>query len=488
MITVDPVNDSPLAGADGYNVTEDGALSPPIANGLLLNDSDVEGDPMTVSATPITNPTSGLLILNPDGTFTYTPNADFNGMDGFSYEVSDGNGGLGQATVTITVDPVNDAPVGTDDAVLSLDGSSLLVNQNALVANDVDVDGDPLTMTAFTQPVNGLLVDNGNGTLTYTPAANFTGADSFTYTVSDPSGAQATALVIVNVTSGGGTFGDDFDPEPVIEPVDDPTPDTDPVDEPAPEPDEGDPVSEAADEPAPDGIPESPQAVAMSLPIGSGGGPVDFFDALELLDGPDDDNTKRAAGESFHDKFEALGRMLEFEGFGLRNVNLDHELLWEAMDTIKREMSGLDDPDSAEAALVVQITMGTSLLVTAGYVSYILRGGVLAAALVSSLPMWKGFDPLPLLAARRRKRRDEEEEEEARRKQREQTKGRNAMEDSQRVDETTQNVDKYFKEEAGRKGERGVSRIFRHEKIFMDKAADAAGETMVIDTSLKTKK
>jgi hypothetical protein len=167
-------------------------------------------------------------------------------------------------------------------------------------------------------------------------------------------------------------------------------------------------------------------------------------------------------------------------------VNLDHELLWEAMDTIKREMSGLNDPDSAEAALVVQISIGTSLLVTAGYVSYILRGGVLAAALVSSLPMWKGFDPLPLLAARRRKR-DKEEEEEARHKQREQKMGRNAMEGTQRVDETTRNVDKYFKEEGVRKSERGVSRIFRHEKIFMDKAADAAGETMQIDSSLLDK-
>ncbi|TKB06039.1 tandem-95 repeat protein, partial [Desulforhopalus sp. IMCC35007] len=128
--------DSSLEGNDGllnggatwsdFTVDEDGTLTVQ-APGILINDFDADGDTLTVNTTPVVNVSNGSLILNSDGSFTYTPNADFNGVDSFTYEVSDGNGGTDTAVVSITVNPVNDAPVitlGVSDSVASYDFES----------------------------------------------------------------------------------------------------------------------------------------------------------------------------------------------------------------------------------------------------------------------------------------------------------------------------------------------------------------------------
>ncbi|MBN9672984.1 Ig-like domain-containing protein [Roseibium aggregatum] len=109
-VILNPVNDAPDAADDFYSVDEDGTLSV-AAEGVLDNDADVDGDELTVSL--VTDVANGTLTLNPDGSFSYTPDADFNGADSFIYEVTDGNGGVDRATVAITVDPVNDTPVFT---------------------------------------------------------------------------------------------------------------------------------------------------------------------------------------------------------------------------------------------------------------------------------------------------------------------------------------------------------------------------------------
>ena len=85
-------------------------------NDLLLNDSDLDGDTLSVNTTPVSEPANGTLVLNANGTFTYTPNANFNGTDSFVYQVTDGNGGTAEATVDITVNSINDDPVAANDA------------------------------------------------------------------------------------------------------------------------------------------------------------------------------------------------------------------------------------------------------------------------------------------------------------------------------------------------------------------------------------
>ena len=105
-VTVTDANDAPVAVNDSYIAVEGIPFTAELGlNDLLLNDTDADGDAFTVNTTPVSGPANGSLVLNADGTFTYTPNNNFNGTDSFVYEVSDGNGGTAQATVTITVQP-----------------------------------------------------------------------------------------------------------------------------------------------------------------------------------------------------------------------------------------------------------------------------------------------------------------------------------------------------------------------------------------------
>ncbi len=110
-ITVNPVNDDPVAVDDAYTVDEDEVLS---GYNVLDNDTDVDGDPLTAILED--DVAHGTLSLQPDGTFTYTPDANFHGTDSFTYKAYDGTAYSNTATVTITVNPVNDDPVAVDDA------------------------------------------------------------------------------------------------------------------------------------------------------------------------------------------------------------------------------------------------------------------------------------------------------------------------------------------------------------------------------------
>jgi hypothetical protein len=126
----------------------------------------------------------------------YMPNPDFYGQDSFLYEVKDeaGTSVIGRAQVTVR--PVNDAPVAVDDAVSTPEETAVTID---VLANDTDVDGDPLQVVAFAQATYGRVVRNNNGTFTYTPALDFYGTDSFEYTISDAQGETATATVLITV-------------------------------------------------------------------------------------------------------------------------------------------------------------------------------------------------------------------------------------------------------------------------------------------------
>jgi ELWxxDGT repeat protein/VCBS repeat-containing protein len=199
-ITISPVNDTPVAQADAFTTDEDVALlGNVLANNGAGTDADPDGDALTVDTTSVVGPANGALALNADGSFTYTPDADFNGTDSFTYEVSDGNGGTDQATVTVTVDPVNDAPVAQDDDGFTM-GEDFVLGSGVL-GNDSDADGDALTVntTPVSDPAHGVLALDANGTFTYTPDANFNGTDSFIYEVSDGNGGTDQATVTITV-------------------------------------------------------------------------------------------------------------------------------------------------------------------------------------------------------------------------------------------------------------------------------------------------
>jgi hypothetical protein len=189
-VTVTPLNDPPDAMDDTATTPEDTAATIPV----LANDVDVDGDALTVTA--VTQPANGAVVINPDNTVMYTPNLNFFGTDTFTYTISDPSGATDTATVTVTVTPVNDMPDAMDDTASTVVDLPVRI---AVLANDVDVDGDPLTVVSVTPPMNGTAVINADNTVTYTPNMGFIGTDTFTYTISDPGGLMDTATVTVIV-------------------------------------------------------------------------------------------------------------------------------------------------------------------------------------------------------------------------------------------------------------------------------------------------
>ena len=190
-------NQSPVAADDTTTATSEQAT----VMTVLANDSDPDGDPLTITA--VSNPAHGTATHN-GTTVTYTSTTGYTGADSFTYTISDGNGGTDTATVNVTVQSGgggNQTPTATDDTATATSEQATVMT---VLANDSDPDGDPLTITAVSNPAHGTATHNGT-TVTYTSATGYTGADSFTYTISDGNGGTDTATVNVTVQSGGGT-------------------------------------------------------------------------------------------------------------------------------------------------------------------------------------------------------------------------------------------------------------------------------------------
>jgi hypothetical protein len=188
-----PLNTLPEAGDDEATGPEDGTIT----GNVLANDSDADADPVSVIVNSL--PQNGTLDLdNASGAYTYTPDADFSGTDGFTYTVTDGKGGTDTASVTLTVTSVQDAPVATDDEItVAEDSGPLSFN---VLDNDSDADtGDTLSLTA---PVtDGFVTIAQDGTVSGTPPADYTGTQVISYTVTDGNGNSDTADLTVTVTS-----------------------------------------------------------------------------------------------------------------------------------------------------------------------------------------------------------------------------------------------------------------------------------------------
>ncbi len=191
-----PINQSPAGDPEAYSVDEDGMLEVP-APGVLANDNDADEDPLT--ATLDTGPANGVLGLNPDGSFSYEPVADFEGEDSFTYRAHDGFSYSHPVTVTITVNPLNDAPLAHDDAYSTDEDMALEVGPPGILVNDEDLDGDSLSAILGTGPTHGTLALNANGTFTYTAAEEFSGVDTFQYLANDGTVDSNLATVTIAV-------------------------------------------------------------------------------------------------------------------------------------------------------------------------------------------------------------------------------------------------------------------------------------------------
>ncbi len=198
-IDVASVNDAPLAQIDIHQIQEDAVIS----GDVLANDSDIENHTLTVTTTPVSNISNGILTLNANGTFIYTPNANFSGFDSFTYEVCD-NGTPSEcstATVNINIIGENDAPIATDDTANTTEDMPF---NGDIATNDSDIEGDNLmvNVTPIMPAQNGSLTLLASGSYTYTPNQDFYGTDSFTYEICDDGNPVMcdTASVTINIT------------------------------------------------------------------------------------------------------------------------------------------------------------------------------------------------------------------------------------------------------------------------------------------------
>jgi len=198
-IIVRPINDAPIAINDAISTNEDTPVNIP----LLSNDIDVDDVLITNMIVVLNSPTQGTLVINTTaGTVVYTPNLNFNGDDSFTYQVQDASGALSNiATVNIVVHPVNDAPIANPDFVTTQEEISVSI---PVLANDSDVDNtlDGTSVLIVSGPGNGsAVVQPATGLVLYTPKKDFSGTDSFTYSLKDAGGATSLpATVTVTVS------------------------------------------------------------------------------------------------------------------------------------------------------------------------------------------------------------------------------------------------------------------------------------------------
>jgi len=219
-VSVAPVEDAPWAKDASAATDEDTALEAQAAGG------DADGDAVEFSVA--SGPAHGELELAADGSFTYTPDADWSGEDAFGFEVSDGDQ-TAQATVTVTVAPVNDAPVAADGSYATVVDGALSDGVSAS-----DVDGDDLTYAVSAAPSHGVVDLSADGSFTYTPEASYVGDDAFSFTASDGEATSEAATASITVhprprvdsitpgsgPTGGGTAitiaGADFAPDAAV--------------------------------------------------------------------------------------------------------------------------------------------------------------------------------------------------------------------------------------------------------------------------------
>ncbi len=184
-INVTTVNHAPTATPQSVSTPEDTATV------VTLAGADQDGDTLTYALG--TQPTHGSLSLVGNQA-TYTPAADYDGPDSFTFTVNDGALTSAPATVSITVEPANDAPAATAQSVSTAEDTPTVIT---LAGSDVD--GDELTFALADQPTHGTVSLSGDE-VTYTPAADYAGDDSFTFTVDDGTATSAPATVSIDVT------------------------------------------------------------------------------------------------------------------------------------------------------------------------------------------------------------------------------------------------------------------------------------------------
>ena len=385
-ITVTPVNDLPVASADLYAATEDTVLNVPALTGVLANDTGLGDGGLTLT---VVGPVTGAVVLNNDGSFSFTPTANFNGRASFTYQVQDGDGDVSSALVTINVAPQNNAPVlAANTGAIVLQGFSDPITSGELQVTDVDNSPAQLTYTVTIAPVNGRLelttapgvaitsftqADIDAGRLVFVHSGAVSTSDSFTFTVSDGAGGMI----------GATTFN--FTVTPFVPPPPPPPPPPGPGPVPVPVP-----------VPGPPGLP----------PVGVVNPVLQPPPVLVTVVGATDEPARRVTmpSRTFARVEQPEIVLEEPSALPLEPLSLPvktmlavgHKLaehLTRLADNLERVMQEREN----QAHLVGRVASFSGIALSVGFVAWILRGGSLLASFLVSMPAWRHFDPLPVL-------------------------------------------------------------------------------------------
>ncbi len=394
-ITINPINDAPTATDDAYSTNEDTPLTI-TASGVLTNDNDIDGNPL--QSVLVSGPIHGTLTLNSDGKFLYTPDFDYNGLDVFTYRAFDGALSSNLATVTLTINAVNDAPRSQNDAYSVNQFATLTVIPSGVLGNDLDVEGDTMTVSLIAGPTNGTLTLNADGSFSYIVTGVFAGTDSFTYQATDgsASGNIVTVIITVNQTANsgggtgtgggtGGTGGGTGSGGTGITPPG-PTTTTPPVTTINP----GSTHVTGTSGTSTGSIPTTSPVILVTLANVSSerlhelgwSQSAAYSSKTRVSQAPALPSTQ---AEAVTNEFTALSFVLH-DG-----------LLWNQLDEFRESLNQSTDSDKFARNLVVGTTASIGSSLTVGYVLWLLRGGSLIASFVSTLPAWTLIDPLPIL-------------------------------------------------------------------------------------------
>ncbi len=194
-ITITTVDDLPVAADDSFGTAEDTPLG-----GTVAGNDTPSGDGGNIWSLVGANggAAHGTVTMNPDGSYTYTPAANYNGTDVFTYQLCDADADCTTATVTITITAVDDAPVAADDSFGTAEDTPL---GGTVAGNDTPSGDGGNVWSLVTQALHGAAVVNGDGSFTYTPATNYNGTDTFTYQLCDTDADCSTGTVTVTITS-----------------------------------------------------------------------------------------------------------------------------------------------------------------------------------------------------------------------------------------------------------------------------------------------
>ncbi|MGD8846807.1 MAG: Ig-like domain-containing protein, partial [Desulfobacteraceae bacterium] len=404
-ITVTP-NVAPIAVADSYTVNEGGAEN----LNLAVNDSDADNGLDLTSITIVSNPTNGVVAVNSDGTVEYTHDGGETLSDSFAYSINDLSGATSNfVNVSLTINPVNDAPVVISNAPTAVFEETAY--DYAVATSDPDSEAS-LTITATTLPSWLTLVDNGDGTATLsgTPTHAEVGDHSVVIQVSD--GATVTTQrFTVQVTGetddssdqGGVTgSGSEFDDSPTGE-------QDDPVDEtPAEETITSDDSPESTDEyltPQNSTFEEDDLLSSEEVP-----------DIIFLTDENDTNASKGRGGKPGWIYFdndldkESVAESDPVGGMDIASETWEQMLNHEDYDRLREDIDKTFRSEQHAKEVKIKIATASMTIFTIGIVSFLTRFGSLVTGMVSTLPLWRSFDPIVILSGKREDQKEKNQQ------------------------------------------------------------------------------